>query len=564
MIALFLSSSISLFLFICFGLFTSKILSLKSTAIENFFVGLIVVNTLTLVVSIFYPISHYILLGFIVAAFVLLFYIKKDVVKLYEKILSEYRILLFSIPFILIGLSISLQQPSVFDSGLYHIQSIKWIEEYATVPGLANLHHRFGFNPTIFNVYALTSLKCFFDQEIFSINFVLFSIFVIYFIHKLYYIFKQSGINNYFIFYSLFFYVLLLLSGTISSPAPDFLSSTLLLFIFLQLIDTYKKDTSPTLKTFMPLLICSTYCIMAKLSTLPIGLFILYVLFSYRQNTKQLIGIVIGLVLICIPWFIKTILLTGWVLYPFSAIDLFDFDWKVPTEMVQHLNAEIVGWARCPNDYYYEAAHLPMAKWVPLWWHSLTISIKLLIISSIVFPILLFFGQIFKIIPIKHHLNMILLTALLGVCFWFLTAPDFRFGQIFILIAVCSPLLYIHSDLSLFANTTHIKKELLFICICTILLFKFARNNYGLSTYTFHEIFISACVKPEKIHSKNAAYTYTYMGNNKIYKPTYDERCFDHELPCSFININTIELRGKGIQSGFKSKQHVNSVFHSK
>ena len=27
-----------------------------------------------------------------------------------------------------------------FDSGLYHAQAIRWIEEYGVVPGLANLH----------------------------------------------------------------------------------------------------------------------------------------------------------------------------------------------------------------------------------------------------------------------------------------------------------------------------------------------------------------------------------------------------------------------------------------
>lgn len=266
----------------------------------------------------------------------------------------------------------------------------------------------------------------------------------------------------------------------------------------------------------------------------------------------------------CIPWFIKTIILTGWLLYPFSAIDLFNFDWKVPVEVVQHLHAEIVGWARQPNESYYEAAHLPISQWLPIWWHPLTSYIKLLIICSIVFPVLLFICQFFKIIATKNKLNVILLTALLGVCFWFLTAPDFRFGQIFILIAACSPLLYIHSNISVFSNTSHIKKEIVFMCICSMVLFKFARNNYGLTPHKFKETFRSTWIKPEKIHSEHATYTYTTIKNNKIYKPTQDERCFDHELPCSFINSNTIELRDKSIEAGFKANPNVRSGFHSK
>jgi len=79
--------------------------------------------------------------------------------------------------------------PEIYDTGLYHLQAIKWIEEYAVVPGLANLHGRFGFNPNIFTFYALTSLFDVFNQEIFSVNFVIYFVFVFYFVNNIYSIF---------------------------------------------------------------------------------------------------------------------------------------------------------------------------------------------------------------------------------------------------------------------------------------------------------------------------------------------------------------------------------------
>src|SRR5262245_12709485 len=33
-----------------------------------------------------------------------------------------------------------------YDTGLYHAQAVKWSAAYATVPGLANVHHRLAFN----------------------------------------------------------------------------------------------------------------------------------------------------------------------------------------------------------------------------------------------------------------------------------------------------------------------------------------------------------------------------------------------------------------------------------
>ena len=41
------------------------------------------------------------------------------------------------------------------DTESYHIQMVKWLKEYGTVPGLANLHERFGFNSSWFTSIAL-------------------------------------------------------------------------------------------------------------------------------------------------------------------------------------------------------------------------------------------------------------------------------------------------------------------------------------------------------------------------------------------------------------------------
>lgn len=559
MIALFLSSTIALFLFIWFGFFTKKFFSIESTTFESVLIGLMAVNTLTTLLSTFTPISFNILLYFIGGAFLLTFYIKNELIDLYKTIRFNSYILLFSTPFLLIGFSMALLEPSLFDSGLYHIQSIKWIEQYATLPGLANLHHRFGFNPTVFNLSALTALSTLFHQEIFSINYTLFLIFTIYFIHKLYSLYQLNGFNNYVVFYSIFFYVLLLLATHISSPSPDFIAATFLLFIFLRIVDLHSSNNTITLRTFVPIILLSTYCVMAKLSTLPIGAFIIYILFTYRAQWKHLVQIGVGLVAICTPWFIKTIILTGWILYPFAGIDLFDFDWKVPVEVVHQLNIEIVGWARSPNDYYYEVAQMPLTKWVPIWWGYLTIYTKLLIVGSIVLPMIVFVGQRANIIPVKNLLNVILLTAFSGVCFWFFTAPDFRFGQIFILIALCTPLLYLNPSFSLLKNQSAFIRQFLFALICLLLLGKFTRNNYGFDATKIVHTFSNNSITPTKINSSNASFTHEDINGHEMVTALKDGRCFDHKLPCRPLFGASIEFRGLDLNSGFRYKQNLHS-----
>ena len=44
-----------------------------------------------------------------------------------------------------------------YDTGLYHAQSIRWIEEYGVVPGLGNLHTRLAYNSASFCLSALYS-----------------------------------------------------------------------------------------------------------------------------------------------------------------------------------------------------------------------------------------------------------------------------------------------------------------------------------------------------------------------------------------------------------------------
>ena len=85
------------------------------------------------------------------------------------------------------GFFLALGPHESYDTDLYHLQTIKWIEKYPVVPGLANLHGRIGFNNNIFTLFALTSFEGVFNQEIYSIHLsfflLLYYILLIFYIH---------------------------------------------------------------------------------------------------------------------------------------------------------------------------------------------------------------------------------------------------------------------------------------------------------------------------------------------------------------------------------------------
>ncbi len=64
----------------------------------------------------------------------------------------------------------SVREPLQYDTGLYHAQAIRWIEEYAVVPGLGNLHMRLAYNSAFMCLQALFSLEWLVGQSLHTLN----------------------------------------------------------------------------------------------------------------------------------------------------------------------------------------------------------------------------------------------------------------------------------------------------------------------------------------------------------------------------------------------------------
>lgn len=60
--------------------------------------------------------------------------------------------------------------PQHYDTSLYHVQAIRWIEEYGVVPGLGNLHNRFVYNSAFMPLQALFSLEWICGQSLHTVN----------------------------------------------------------------------------------------------------------------------------------------------------------------------------------------------------------------------------------------------------------------------------------------------------------------------------------------------------------------------------------------------------------
>ena len=550
MIALFSSSLILSFLLLILGVSLSKKFRLTNNLTESILLGLVVLNTTTSFLSVFFPINIYILVALFSCCCLLSFYIRKELIFFIYLLKSKKIIILCSSPFIFLAFIISITQPQNWDTGLYHLQSIKWIEEYRVLPGLANLHGRFGFNPNIFTVFSLTSLSELFGQEIFSVNFTLFSMFVLYFINALYLIFKKESVSNYFILNLIVFITILNLSDNLSSPTPDFIAITFPLYIFTRLTNSACLNNKSVPNGSIPILILCMYVLTVKLSTLPILILPFLLFLKLKLENRKLLCA--SCTLIVLPWLIRNVILTGWLVYPFPMLDLFNFDWKVSLAQVQYEKSAIYWFAKShgANDAAYSGN---MFEWAPLWWHQLSRLYKIIFLSSIIFPPFILLTNLFKRGKIEFFTFVIIFTSFIGVLFWFMLAPDLRFGKAFIVFAAISPLLYYRFKIQLYWKH-NFKMGYPFFLLIIIILFFFGKNNTGFNMIRIAHENSQRIILPQIIETPENVKFKTYLvGGISIFAPTDGDRCFDHCLPCTGYPDTSLTLRGPTVQSGFKN-----------
>ncbi|QOI49201.1 LIC_10190 family membrane protein [Leptospira interrogans] len=559
MLAILISAILSLYIFISFGILAEKILKVKFQFTDRVLVGLSVTNTLVSLVSLFLPITILVLFTFLSFCFVFLYFERKNLKLLTFGLIHKNIIVIITFPFLLSALVFSLNPPFAYDSGLYHIQSIKWIQEYSVVPGLANLHGRFGFNPNIFTIFALTSLKEIFKQEIFSVNFVIYSILVLHSINRIYKILKQEGFTNSFLLHSIVLFLILEQFMSLSSPTPDLISIVLPLYILTNLPKNENGIHSKlNLENYFSSIILSVYTISVKLATIPLCILILLLIIRYKFDGKKLLIVISIIFLILLPWLIRNVILSGYLIYPFSAIDIFNFDWKVPLNAVVSEKLSITGWARNPGEGYKEAAQMKFWEWFPIWWNTISKLNRLFIVISFLSPIFIFIYSLFKKIKIDFQTFAILFTSWIGVIFWILLAPDIRFGKAFLGVSAISPLLYFNFKINFFPmKISKTSKQIILVFIFIIIsVFLINRRTYNRCKNFIREN-SAFFVRPKKIEiPQNLEFKKIQMNNLEVFIPAEGDRCYDYEIPCMPYKNYSLILRGKTLQSGFKYIQN--------
>lgn len=432
------------------------------------------------------------------------------------------------------------------DNALYFLQSIQWSESNSVVPGLGNLHGRLAFNSNYFLLNALTGFSFFFEQPFYGLSSYLLLVFSLICIEL--YRTSETGYSH--LYLSILFFAFYGYGYSTGIPDPDLAAALFSWITFLLLIR--KVDLSKSNCLDLHTIIIVTFgvgLVTIKLSTLPMVFASGLALYSckgalQRNHWLLLTGIAIFFFL---PWIIRSHVLSGYLVYPIPQTDIFRMDWKVPTEIALRELELIRAWARLKLQIPTEVLQMPISEWLPSWLAELSIQNLILIFLCVLSPLLVLARLAYKKgTETVNNLFSIWLISFLGTTYWFLSAPDLRFGYFYISIATLLGIaVWMEKDSKFDVVAQNVMKLFLSVLIINSVFLPF---NLFRTAENFPKT--AQLLLPQPYPTIET--TEYRLGSEVIRTPAEYSFCWNAPVPCAPIYIPELELRADNAADGFR------------
>lgn len=238
------------------------------------------------------------------------------------------------------------RDPGQYDTGLYHAQAIRWIEEYRVVPGLGNLHMRLAYNSAFMSLQALFSLGWLVGQSLHTLN-GFFCLAALCYSFSTMRLWGQESCRVSDFLKCVMVIFVVQKRHDISSSGTDILAMLLILYIFIKWSE-YRERGLEYGVLYGCLCLLSVYAVTVKLSAASAVVLAVYPLYLFikKRNVRATIAHVAAGVVILLPFLIRNVIISGYLVYPYGGLDLFDFDWKMDKEILAKDSPDIKMYAR--------------------------------------------------------------------------------------------------------------------------------------------------------------------------------------------------------------------------
>ena len=450
------------------------------------------------------------------------------------------------------------------DSGYYHEQSIRWIEEFGTVKGSVHILKRLAYNSCYFCQCALYSMRDIFSQSLHCLS-GFYGILVMGYALAGF----NKSIRTNAIRLAPFVYFILLCSE-ITSPASDY---PLVFSVFYVVIRWFElRDDNE--EHYSPYALLSLFVVFLISIKLTVGCLILIVIkpaiaMIKEKRIKEIITSIMAGIIILLPYFIRNYIICGWLIYPFTKIDIFNPDWKLPMRHVQADADEIKVWGRGMGQIGGQVTD-GIKVWLPHWWEYMSVPNRMIVASAIIVLSVYLVYRVCRFISevIRHGIKktatevvidnidryIFEVALLFSLLYWFFESPLFRYGVCYIIIAM----FYAIGDMlgEAWNKSVIIKVAVVLICVLTMIPFtngiiEYFKWNYEcILYYSDYEYFVMQEDYPR------VEYGTTEINGVTFYYPKEElGQIGYHMFPALWFNgTDNVESRGDKITDGYRYK----------
>ena len=265
-----------------------------------------------------------------------------------------------------------------------------------------------------------------------------------------------------------------------------------------------------------------------------------------RRKIKLFFTILFLSVITLFPFIARNVITSGYVVFPSTSIDIANVDWKYNPGLTVNEKDYITAYAKKPGVVTKEeingANKMSIAEWLPTWWQARSTADKAIMI-------LLVFSFIATLLSIKKvsRSGFVIILALLimfsGIIFWFINAPDprFGFGSILGFISITSYLIF--------------KEKEVFIGKNVLMAILFAASLM-IVTYTGYR-FINFFSKEQLLTPlgiERSEYKTFECDGIKINSPLENTEFGITPVPCTVLDCKKFSPRGNKVEDGFRAK----------
>ena len=535
-----------------FGVLACKWFSIRNNSFpEVSLLGLFLVTVAASLWAFFGAIDIEFQFFVLVSAVFLFLRYKADVVSVYREMFERIRHLS---PFLkiffganaLIILGQSAVAPFVLDNESYYIQTIKWINEYGFVKGIANLHPFLAQQSGWHVAQSAYSFSFAYDRfnDLSGFCLLLGNWFAFYRLSD----YERQGNNNWLIagllpLANVFF---LRFSGAPSPDIPVYIFSFIIVDYFIQ------KFRQPDKSSFNLIVVLVLFTLYIK----PLAIVLVLLPLFLFLNNKRIIGLKItAMALVGLSLFIaKNTIVSGHPFFPMSWLSDYAANYKVPQQIIDFYftQTQIYGYELTEVQYNAATGFELFVRWLMLPnFHGWINRFTLLLVAA--GPFFIWKLQNRKVFWVLYFVTVVQIILLL------ITAPQYRYYLNFVLIfgMFC---------LAVFPLSQKIWKPML--CFSTtaallLLLFPIPIDAFTTNENAHSSIVVENIVFPDRNSRIGLSYQKIKKGNLEFYSPKEMEFFWatgDTPLPCvSQSQLNYLQtyygvfpqMRTQNLKDGF-------------